>query len=342
MKIKNEKAERQSLFGKLMRKINLWFYGISCKISARFSKNKKIRTKTAARRSLRIFYASLVILPVIQFCIFYIGVNFNSFFLAFKTYSPIDGFSWCGFDNFKLVFDNLRLKNSALQNALINSLIVYGIGLLTTPFGILFAYYVYKKLPAAGLFKILLFLPSILSTMVMALLYQYVVDQVLVDVMHKWFGKTIHALLFDSSTRFWATWFFCFWFGFGSSVLMYTGAMSRIPVSVVEYAKLDGVGLFREFWQITFPLVFPTFSTFFILGFVGIFTNQMNLYTFFGTSSLTVQTVGYYAYRTVLASAGYADYPFASALGLTFTIIIAPLTFIVRKIVNKLDPAVDY
>ena len=178
--------------------------------------------------------------------------------------------------------------------------------------------------------------------MVMALLYQYVVDQVIVDIAKNLFGKEIPALLFDSSTRFATAWIFGFWFGFGSGTLMYTGAMSRIPVSVVEYARLDGVGLFREFWQITFPLIYPTFSTFFVLGFAGIFTNKMNLYTFFGTTSQTVQTIGYYAYRVVLSSAGYSDYPFASALGLTFTIVIAPLTFLVRGIVNKLDPAVDY
>ena len=34
----------------------------------------------------KIFYYSLMIFPLLQFCIFYIGVNFQSILLAFQKY----------------------------------------------------------------------------------------------------------------------------------------------------------------------------------------------------------------------------------------------------------------
>ena len=51
------------------------------------------------------FYIAILALPVLQFCVFYIAVNINSFVLAFRNIT-LDGetkkyvFSWT-FDNFK-------------------------------------------------------------------------------------------------------------------------------------------------------------------------------------------------------------------------------------------------
>ena len=67
----------------------------------------------------------------------------------------------------------------------------------------------------------------------------------------------------------------------------------------------------------------------------------MNLYSFFGDSAeYYTQTLGYYLFVKVIGdNATPADYPFASALGVVFTIICVPLTLIVRKLLEKYGPS---
>ena len=73
---------------------------------------------TTAKRKKEItdllFYLSLIVLPLIQFIIFYVIVNANSFALAFKKYEfTVDGqyvSSPAGFDNFAKVINDLFTK----------------------------------------------------------------------------------------------------------------------------------------------------------------------------------------------------------------------------------------
>ena len=58
-------------------------------------------------KSHKIFYWALLLIPLAHFCVFYIGVNFNSILLAFKSYTMKDGV-WnykYSVANFKRVFE---------------------------------------------------------------------------------------------------------------------------------------------------------------------------------------------------------------------------------------------
>ncbi len=308
-------------------------------------KQKRTTGFKEAKRGEYIFYWSLLILPLLQFLIFYVAVNANSFLLAFKRYdSEGFNFEWAGFDNFSLMFERLSMKGSMLQNAVGTSVKAYFLGLINLPLSLFFSYYVYKKMIGSEVFKVVLFLPSILSGMVLGLLYQAFVDSVIPQFMWKHYQIKVFGdgWLSTDGTRFIAAFTFSFLMGFGGHILMYTGAMSRIPESIVEYARLEGVGAFREFFTITFPLIFPTVGTFFILGVSGFFTNQLGLYTFFGSDSQSVQTVGYYVYRLVVGKSNSATYPEAASIGLFFTFIIAPVTLLVRYLINRFDPSETY
>ena len=96
------------------------------------------------RRNL--FFAALVTLPVLQFCICYIYVNLNSFMLAFQSYKMgLDGWEATPtFDNFAKAFT--ILTDSAGLARFGNSLQLF---FWTTCVGLtlalLFSYYIYKK-----------------------------------------------------------------------------------------------------------------------------------------------------------------------------------------------------
>ena len=307
------------------------------------AKNNKTKQASlaSARKKETIFYICMVTLPMIQFAIFYVFANINSFTMSFKTWNEVDGFQWAGLLNYKNMWLELTMKNTYLNSGMINAVKVYLLGWLVKPLNLLFPFYVYKKMPCHKFFKVMLFLPQILSTTCTALIYKYVVDQVIPEISTLYFGKKMLGLLSDPNSTFWVAWFFGVLDGIGGTILIYISAMMRIPETLVEYAKLEGCTGLKEFTKITFPLIWPTFSVYLLLGFTSIFTANLNLYTFFGEGA-PIQTIGYYTYVMVLKSSGYASYPKAAAIGMFFTLIIAPLTVVLRNVLKKAVPEVEY
>ena len=92
-------------------------------------------------------------------------------------------------------------------------------------------------------------------------------------------------------------------------------------------------------------MIFGTVSTFLVAGIAGIFTNQMNIVAFYGTNipDPSWHTLGSYIYTESLkgSASGGAAYPFLSALGIYLTLIAAPITLIVKKLLQKYGPGED-
>lgn len=145
------------------------------------------------------------------------------------------------------------------------------------------------------------------------------------------------GLLNHSNTYFWIVTAYTVWVSFGSQVLIYSGAMDQIPNEIIEAGKLDGAGSFREFISIVVPFIIPSVTTFIIAGVATIFTNQNNLYSFFGNGEsmpLNDKTIGYYLFYLINSSKRMSNYCYASLLGLVSTCVAVPLTFVVRKVVS--------
>ncbi|MBE5752064.1 MAG: sugar ABC transporter permease [Clostridiales bacterium] len=301
-----------------------------------------------AKRNENIFYYVMVAIPLIQFLIFYVVVNFNSFLLAFKSYEfnvktlNYDE-SWVGFANFKAFLDGFFSKGGTLVQILKNSLIVYATNLfIGTVFALFFSYYIYKKAFMSGFYRVILFMPSILSSIVMVTLYGYFVDRAIPTLLNKAFDAPYVPFL--DKYQFPTILFYNVFISFGASVLMYTGAMSRIPDGVIEAGKIDGVGPMREFFVLVLPLIAPTVSTFLITGVAGLFTNEAHLYAFSGYwADESIQTLGYYLLIQVMSeNSSLIDYPYAAAAGLSLAFVAAPLTLLVRYVLEKAIPTVEY
>lgn len=316
-------------------------------------KKKKVSKIHASR--LR-FYVLMFLPLIIQFLIFYVYLNFSSITLAFQRYTRnLEGFGhtveFVWFKNFKTALTFFVSERS--REMLTNSLILYVINLfVVTTFAIFFSYYIAKKYAFSGLFRVILYLPVIISGTVMAILYQYLVTDVYTVIASKIKGEFVSGLLDTNKTSEYLTiLFFNLWIGFGSNVMIYTGTMSGIDESLTESAQLEGVNSLQELWYIYIPLIYPTLVTFIVTGMTGIFTNQMALFTFYGQSgsNFGVDVFGYYFYRLTQDSGvklypgakPMYSYPELSALGLIITLIVAPLTLMTRKLMEKYGPSVD-
>ena len=297
---------------------------------------RKFFTIDKSKKDL-VFYIAMFAFPVIQFCIFYIAVNFNSILLAFQNVDLLSGqVSWAKFDNFKQVFSDMW-NMYTVKVATKNSIIVYILTILiSTPLNLLFSFYLYKKNFGSGLFRVFLFLPSIVSGIVMVLMYQFFVEAAVPTIYNELTGKYMAGLMENMDTRFGVVLFYNIFTGFGVTVLMYSDSMNAISPEVVESGKLDGAVGLKEFWYITLPSIWPTFSTFFVVGVAGLFTNQFNLYSFFsGYAAAEVSTLGYWMYvKTLNAAGSRADLSYLSAMGLILTVITVPLVFGLRKLLS--------
>lgn len=287
-----------------------------------------------------IFCLLMVAYPTIQFIVFYIFVNFNSVLLAFKTYTPGDGYSWAGFYNFEQLWYKI-INVPEMQYAFTNSFKIYAITIFVSlPLALLFSFYIYKKAFLSGVFRVLLYIPSVISVLVICILFRYFVDEAIPELYLKITGNEMIGLLANGDTEFAMLVFFFVWTAFGANVLMYTGAMSGIDESIVESAQLDGVGYFREFICFSIPLIWPTIVTFIVAGLAGLFMNQFNLYSFYGANAETYhETIGYYIYKETNSS--ISKYPEVATLGIVLSTVMTPIIMLVKRLLEKFGPRVD-
>lgn len=288
-----------------------------------------------------VFYICMAAWPVIQFVVFYICVNFNSVLLAFKEFEYGKGYSFVGLDNFAQVIQDLSEK-LYMRIAIKNTFQVFFINIVVMFIPMTLSYYLYKKYTLSGFFKVMLFLPSIVPNMALTICFRNFADLGIPEIWEAVFGEKLQPLLYTSETQ-WATiLFYNIFFGIGGNFLLYSGAMSGISDSIMEAAQLDCVKPIQEFTRIVFPLIFPTFSTFLITSFAVLFTNQANVYSFFGSDAeYQSYTLGYYLYKEALGDGAIGRYPYLSALGLLCTCVAIPLCFGTKYLLNKLGPKVD-
>jgi ABC-type glycerol-3-phosphate transport system permease component len=196
--------------------------------------------------------------------------------LSFKDYDVKTGktsFVW--FENFDYIFYEFS-HTTTFTVALKNSLIAWAFNMLVgISFGMLFSYYIFKKMPASGFFKVLLFMPSIVSSVVMVMVYRQFVEIGLPNIVNDLFGWEMRGLIGNPDTYFGAILFYNLWVGFGTQILMFLGAMNNIPDGVLEAAKIDGAGHYSIFFQVMLPQAMPTMFAIFLLGFIGSWNDYM-------------------------------------------------------------------
>ena len=290
-----------------------------------------------------IFYAIIMAWPTLQFLVFYLGVNFNSVLIAFQNIDILsDTYSWTA-DHFVHAFE--KMISPTLLTMAKNSIWAYLISICTSiPLGLLFSYYIYKKMPGAGAFRVILFMPSIICSIILVSMFRFFTTDAMPAMMKDFFNITMTAPLDDQARRFGTIMFYNIWVGFGTSVLMYSNKMSTIDHSISEAASIDGAKGISEFWYITLPLVFSTLSVFLITGMAGLFTNQINLFSFYGiTAPDSVQTFGYWLFREakLATNGGLGGYSELAAIGILLTFISVPLTLGIRWAAEKFGPSED-
>lgn len=301
----------------------------------------KISTKDA------FFFYGLIILPIVQFLIFYVFVNFNSILLSFQKYNSASaGFIFLSdniFKNYQGVFE-LTSLGLDLGKIVLNSVILWAcIVVFGTLPAIIFSYYIYRKRTLCHFFKFFLFLPSIIPSILLTTVFKGFMIDCVSNIMRVWGAtfKTSNGLLDPySDTAFPILLIYYIWISFGSQVLFYTNAMAQISPSLLEAGKLDGCNEPRLLFHIVLPEILPTVKTFIIASIAGLFTNQMLLFNFYGVidNAPRIATLGYFIYSYAAPGpSNYDNYPLMSAFGLCCSVIAIAAIFAVNRIFKRFE-----
>ncbi|MCI8435821.1 MAG: sugar ABC transporter permease [Clostridia bacterium] len=300
------------------------------------------------RRHKYLFIVLMLSLSIISWAVFYVYVNFSSFAMAFQKFvgygeNNEEIYVW-SLDNFRRFWQEMTYKGYAVKQfkaALKNTLFLFVAGnIVVMPMAFLVSYVLYKKIHGEKVFKVLLYLPSILSTVVMVTIFKNIVEVhgLISSISQKLTGKAVTVLLHDDHWAKWTVWAYNTWVGFCGGYILLTAAMSRIPEEIVESAKLDGIGAWTEFWKIIIPMIWPTVHILLLQKITGFLAADGPILLLTGGGADTY-TIGYWYYDQVIVSHSF-EYP--SAVGLILTAFLAPIAIIARKLLDKVYADVEF
>lgn len=347
------KEKGTNVITRFIDQIKWFFYDLRVKLfGSRKPSEKNLANSMSSRTRKKIIFLFIFLLfPTVQFLIFYVGVNFNSLLLSIQEYQVVDNrgqYVITGFDNFVKVFENIFI-NGELLTAIKNSAIQFIVGLvLGIPVHVMVAYVVFKEVPLGGFLKIMLFMPSMISSLVFVSTFRFLVQEGAPII----FEDEMLALLLQgrSYDDFWLILMFAQWMNFSNGLIIYLSAMCSISTDIIEYGQLEPMSTIQELWYVIIPSIFPTITTYLVVSIAGFFTNYGYFVSFFrvntdGGMSLggnMFDTLGYVFFVGLLnGDQGLEFYPYASAAGIVFTLIAAPLTLLVKHLLEKYGPSED-
>ena len=296
--------------------------------------------RTVNHLKRRWFYYLMLALPLAQVAVFYVYVNINSVILAFQDFNIYTGeFTFAGIKHFKEVIYDAKTY-PAIFMAIKNAVVLFGLlWLLGFPLAIFISYFLSKDPRGSSFYQVVLYLPSIVSSVTFVLMFKYFCELGYPMFMDKVFHKEVEGLLTNYNTTLGTIYFFNIWTGFGAQVIMFTGSIKSIDPALYDAGKIDGANWWNELLHIVIPGIYSTLVVFIVSGLAIIFTNQMNLFSFYSRSAPPrLHTIGYYLYAQVSTAETMADFPYLSAMGVLLTIIIAPITLVAKKLLEKLGP----
>ena len=302
------------------------------------------KTKKKPINKTRIlFIVCCCFIPVLNWLVNYVYVNASSFVMAFT--SKDGGFT---LEHFVRFWNEITNPASELRLCFRNTFLTFAIILISYPFKVLVSYFLYKKVPGSNFFRIVFFLPGIIFSVALAMIFDRMigVNGIIAQTVQKVFNlDTVPTLLADSRFANTTVLLHMLWIGFPGDLIIWGGTFARLPEDVMESAKVDGVNWWQEFTKITVPMVWPTVAMKMVLLFCGIFSSSGAVFLLtkgeYGTNNFNT-----WMYLQLLNNAGSYKtsnaYYYMSAVGLVITIIAIAISLSIRRYMDRVFDEVEY
>ena len=302
--------------------------------------------KGLSRKTKRkLFIIGMLAFPLLQWLVFFVYVNIDSVLMSFQTINYKTGAMEWTFSNYERFFHEWNAL-PYLKSAVKNSLLAGANNIVLLLLSVILSYFFYKKIPGRKFFRVVYFLPSVISIVVYTMAYKLMFDTSVGPInillqklgvnavdLPTWFG--------DTDLAFPLVLLYCLWVGTGYNILIVGSAMENLPQDVMEYSHMEGVGWIRELFQIVVPMIWPTISVALLGSVTVVFTLfiQVEMLTGGGPGHSS-ETIAYLI--NGLIKGHNADLEWGAAMGVCFTVAAAPLVVITKKLLDKIGRHFGY
>jgi multiple sugar transport system permease protein len=275
-----------------------------------------------------IFLAPFLIL----FCIFVVRAIVIAVNMSFYDWAILlPKKPYIGLGNYNELFNDPVWWQSLRNTILFAAMTVTG----TTLLSLACAVAVTRPIPGTGCFRVLLYMPSLLSVGVVGLTWVWLLNTQFGTINYGLSMLGIRPLnwLGDENLVLPALSLTTIWWGFGFPMLIFIAGLQGIPESLYEAARIDGANGRQIFFSITLPLLRPTILFVTVTGLIGQFQvfGQPFIMTTGGPGRASYSVI-YYLYEIAWRAfrMGYG-----SAVAVTLAVIIAIFTAIQFKFLGQ-------
>jgi multiple sugar transport system permease protein len=252
-------------------------------------------------------------------------------YVSFTRWSIVGAPRWEGLNNYLRAFDD-RWVAMAFKNVLLYGCLVVP---SVTVLGLLFALFVNKRYPLAGLARTLFFAPTVVSATVIGLVWVWLLDTQFGLVNHylsylgignvPWLTSTSWSLVGVSIASV--------WWDLGLAFVLFLAALQDIPGDIIDAARVDGAGRLQRLRHVILPYLRPTISmvvTLQLISTLRIFS-QVYVMTNGGPASSSSSPIHYiYNLAIVRNLFGYA-----SAVAMMLFAVILLVTLVQRLLLRE-------
>ena len=288
--------------------------------------------KNRRKRERNLFILVCLLPALILFFTFLIYPTIEVFRMSlFKWGGFSNNQQFVGLDNFKILWQDENFFRT-IQNTI---LLIVVVTLFTVVLAVLFAAILStEKIRGNNFFRIIFYIPNILSIVVIAGIFAAIYDPkagllnaVLPEAWNKlWLG--------DQSIVIYSLAFALIWQAIGYYMVMYMAGMANIPASLYEAADLDGAGKIGKFFNVTLPLIWNsirTTLTFFIISTINLSFLLVQILTDGGPDGSTEVFLSYMFKQAYTNS----SYGYGMAIGVVIFIFSFGLSGIVSHITKR-------
>lgn len=285
------------------------------------------------KRAQRQFILACMAPAVILVTLFMVIPTFNVFRMSLYKWGGISGNkTFQGLRNFEILLKDQNFLQS-MQNSI---LIITLVTIITLAIAVFFAAILTKEnLKGKDLFRIIFYIPNILSVVVISAIFGAIYDpqsgllNSILGFLHldnlkkMWMGDpniVIYSLIFA-----------LIWQAIGYYMVMYMASMASIPESFYEAAGLDGAGPIKQFFVITLPLIWDnirTTLTFFVISTINLSFLMVQIMTGGGPNGQTEVFLSY-MYKQAYTNSSYG-------YGMAIGVVVFLFSFILSAIINKI------
>lgn len=301
----------------------------------------KIRTKKFNRN---VFIIVMLAFPMLHVLLFSIYVNIDTVIMAFQKIDyESNTLQWAGFENFAYFFQQLTYNDTWVK-AILNSLYYFPVtNFIILPLSLIFSYFIFRRIPLSKFYVIVYFMPSLISIVVLGGVFKNILSpqgpiaSILINLFHV-APEDIPLFFIDPKYATASVYAYSVWVGLGYNIVLFYGAMNRIPQEIMESGRLSGVSMMRELFQIITPIIWPTITTLFIFGTMGIFTVYTPQMIMTPGGIGDTWTIAYLLFNYV--SAG-SEYYYAAAIGIMVVLVGVPIVQLAKFGMEKCFESVE-